>query len=108
MVPNGIDDLCICGSGQVVCTCRVQSPPLQPTLTLDQLRFIRIHQIADGSEYVEQWREVFGGATIHAKTNRGKVATIAKFEADALVTAGLLGKGWDQRSFYVTDLGRKI
>lgn len=106
MNPNGIDDLCVCVLGLTKCTCRTQSPPLAP-LADDERRFLELHKIGGGSEYITEWREMFGGGTIKAKTNKGRVAALSRARVDALIADGLMGTGWGG-SFHVTEKGRAV
>lgn len=93
---------CICHEHKPVCDC------LATVLSDDQIRFVRLHQLAiGGSEYVEEWRHLFSGATVRARTNRGRTACCPKEEVDGLVAAGLMTIGYGG-SFYLTDAGRKI
>lgn len=74
-------------------------------MTPDQLAFIRLHQA--GSDWVEEWRHLFQGAMIRAKTVKGKTATIARDAVQALIDAGLM-KPNHGGSFYVTEAGKLI
>jgi hypothetical protein len=76
-------------------------------LSLDQLRFLRLHQLGAGREYIEEWRYLFQGATIRARTSRGRTAAASRDEVGEMVAGGLLGEGWGG-SFFVTDEGRRL
>lgn len=74
------------------------------TLTPDQLRFVRLHR--QEHDYIEEWRELFGGGTIRARTNWGRVAAICKPMLDDLICAGLLMKQCG--GFYLTAKGNAL
>lgn len=86
----------------------VQSPPLQPTLTDDQLAFMRLMQLAIRSaDYVAEWRHLFQGAMIRATTVQGKRATLQRDKVQSLVDMGLLSPSHGG-SFYLTETGRGL
>ncbi len=81
---------------------------MNEALDPDQLAFVRLMQRAiHASDYVEEWRHLFQGAMIRARTVRGNRATLQRDKVQALVDAGLLSPS-SGGSFHLTDLGRGI
>lgn len=74
-------------------------------MTPDQLAFLRLHQV--GSDWVEEWRHLFQGAMIRARTKRGKCATLARDAVQGLVDMGLMVPSYGG-SFHLTDEGRRV
>lgn len=74
----------------------------------DQLAFVRLHQRAiTTSDYVDEWRHLFQGAMIRARTVRGARATLQRDKVQELVDMGILCPSHGG-SFYLTDLGRGL
>lgn len=71
-------------------------------LSPDALHFLRLHRDA-----VEEWRHLFQGAMIRARTFRGKTATLARDAVQGLVDAGLMVPSYGG-SFYLTDEGKRV
>jgi hypothetical protein len=73
----------------------------------DALAFLRLHQVTSSSDYVDEWRAIFQGAMIRAKTHRGKTATLARDAVQALVDAGLMQPSYGG-TFYLTEEGKRV
>ena len=74
-------------------------------MTPEQIAFVRLHQT--GTDWVEEWRHLFQGATIRAKTRLGKFASLPVNAVQSLVDMGLMLPGHGG-SFELTSEGRKI
>lgn len=72
-------------------------------LTLDQIRFIRLHQ----RYLVDKYQTLFGGATVRAWTERGATASVRLDELESLLAEGLLQRGWGG-SFNLTEAGKAV
>lgn len=80
-----------------------RSPSREPTLSPEQLRFLRLHQ----DHFVERTQKLFEGAMIRATSTGGKTATIRLDELESLVGAGLMRPDWGG-AFKVTVEGAQL
>lgn len=71
-------------------------------MTIDQLRFIRLHQRC----LVAETRELFQGAMVRAVSDRGISATLRLDELEDLINAGLVAPR--NGAFAVTEQGRAV
>lgn len=71
-------------------------------MTTDQLRFIRLHQ----RYLVAETRELFQGAMVRARSDRGITATLRLDELEDLIAAGLVAPR--NGAFAVTEQGRAV
>lgn len=74
-------------------------------MTLDQLALVRLLQLQH--DYIEEWRELFQGAMIRARSHRGRTVTVTLYDLESLITAGFLSPGYGG-SFILTEAGRAI
>jgi hypothetical protein len=83
-------------------TCHARLSPAAPALSPAARAFLALHAAPNPPH---TWRWHFAGSALRA-TSEGGCAAIWLDDLDALVAAGLLGRGPGCADCYVTDLGR--
>lgn len=73
----------------------------------EQLALVRLLQRARSDDYVEEWRHLFQGAMIRARTAKGRTCTVARDRVEELVSAGIVAPSWGG-SFYLTSKGQGL
>ena len=76
-----------------------------PSLAIEQLQLVRLMQLTH--DFVAEWRQLFQGAMIRARTDRGRTCTVTLGAIEELLAAGVIAPGYGG-SFVLTETGKAI